>query len=59
VAFNAPKAAMGRQAETLMDTGVWVLPNPSGLNAHYTADTLAEAFAELRAAAEADASETS
>jgi TDG/mug DNA glycosylase family protein len=50
VAFDAPKAAMGRQAETLGDTGLWVLPNPSGLNAHYTPDTLAEAFAELRAA---------
>jgi TDG/mug DNA glycosylase family protein len=25
-----------------------VLPNPSGLNAHYTVDTLAAAFAELR-----------
>jgi TDG/mug DNA glycosylase family protein len=30
-------------------TPVWVLPNPSGLNAHYTVDTLAAAFAELRA----------
>ena len=31
-------------------TGVWVLPNPSGLNAHYNVDTLAAAFAELREA---------
>jgi TDG/mug DNA glycosylase family protein len=50
VAFDAPKAVMGRQNERLGETGLWVLPNPSGLNAHYTPDTLAEAFAELRAA---------
>jgi TDG/mug DNA glycosylase family protein len=30
---------------------VWVLPNPSGLNAHYTPDALATLFAELRIAA--------
>jgi len=29
---------------------VWVLPNPSGLNAHVTVDTLAAAYAELREA---------
>jgi len=50
VAFDAPKAVMGRQELVLGDTGVWVLPNPSGLNAHYTVDTLAEAFADLREA---------
>jgi TDG/mug DNA glycosylase family protein len=27
---------------------VWVLPNPSGLNAHYTLDAIAERFRELR-----------
>ena len=53
VAFNAPKAVMGRQAETLGETGLWVLPNPSGLNAHYTVDKLAEAFREFRLVAEA------
>lgn len=51
VAFEDPKAAMGRQSLTVGDTSVWVLPNPSGLNAHYTLDTLAAAYAELRAAA--------
>jgi double-stranded uracil-DNA glycosylase len=50
IAFNAPKAVMGRQEETLGETGVWVLPNPSGLNAHYNVDTLAAAYAELRVA---------
>jgi TDG/mug DNA glycosylase family protein len=31
---------------------VWVLPNPSGLNAHWTSETMAEEFARLREAAE-------
>ena len=50
-AFARPKAVMGPQDETIGGAGVWVLPNPSGLNAHYTVDTLAAAFAELREAA--------
>ena len=49
-AFARPKAAMGRQNDEIADVPVWVLPNPSGLNAHYTADMLAAAFAELRIA---------
>jgi TDG/mug DNA glycosylase family protein len=48
VAFGRPSATVGRQPETIGGTGIWVLPNPSGLNAHYTLDTLAAAFAELR-----------
>ncbi|NUR30637.1 MAG: G/U mismatch-specific DNA glycosylase [Catenulispora sp.] len=48
VAFDAPKAVTGRQAETLGDTGLWVLPNPSGLNAHWTTPKLVEAFQEFR-----------
>ena len=39
---------IGEQPDALGGTRVWVLPNPSGLNAHYTLDRLAEAFAELR-----------
>ena len=50
-AFGRPKATMGRQVDTIAGVPVWVLPNPSGLNAHYTADTLAAAFTELRLAA--------
>lgn len=53
VAFARPKAAIGPQSEGLHATHVWVLPNPSGLNAHYTPADLARAFAELRAAVEA------
>jgi double-stranded uracil-DNA glycosylase len=51
-AFGAPKAAVGRQPEVLGETRVWVLPNPSGLNAHYSAAALAEEFSLLRAAAQ-------
>ncbi len=49
-AFAAPKAAVGPQNETVGDTRVWVLPNPSGLNAHYTVDSLAAEFTRLREA---------
>ena len=49
-AFAAPRAAVGPQGRRLGRTRVWVLPNPSGLNAHYTPGTLAEEFARLRAA---------
>jgi TDG/mug DNA glycosylase family protein len=48
--FADRTASLGRQARRLGDTGVWVLPNPSGLNAHHTLDSLAASFAELRLA---------
>jgi TDG/mug DNA glycosylase family protein len=51
-AFGRPKATVGRQDERLGGAGVWVLPNPSGLNAHWTPTTLAEEFRHLREAAE-------
>jgi double-stranded uracil-DNA glycosylase len=47
-AFNQPKANVGRQSEMIGGTIVWVLPNPSGLNAHYQADELARLFRELK-----------
>ncbi|WP_425266183.1 G/U mismatch-specific DNA glycosylase [Amycolatopsis pretoriensis] len=51
-AFGFPKAGVGRQEHRIGDTRVWVLPNPSGLNAHWTPAGLAAEFAELRAASE-------
>ncbi|CAL9628887.1 G/U mismatch-specific DNA glycosylase [Streptomyces sp. Tu 3180] len=51
VAFDDRTARVGPQARTIGDTRVWVLPNPSGLNAHWTPATLAEEFARLREAA--------
>lgn len=47
VAFGERRAAAGRQERTLGPTGLWVLPNPSGLNAHHTPTTLAVAFGAL------------
>jgi TDG/mug DNA glycosylase family protein len=52
-AWERPKAVIGRQAETIGDTKIWVLPNPSGLNAHYQAKQLAQLFAELKTAVDA------
>jgi TDG/mug DNA glycosylase family protein len=49
-AFGRPEAKLGRQEERLGDTRLWVLPNPSGLNAHYQAAELAALFGELRRA---------
>jgi double-stranded uracil-DNA glycosylase len=49
-AFGKPHAVVGPQLEPLGPARVWLLPNPSGLNAHYTPATLAEEFARLRAA---------
>src|ERR1043165_521129 len=54
VAFGQPKAAVGRQPEKLEAATVWVLPNPSGLNAHYQLADLARLFRELREAVEND-----
>lgn len=51
-AFARPKARLGRQEETIGEAKLWVLPNPSGLNAHHRAEDLARLFAELRAAVE-------
>jgi TDG/mug DNA glycosylase family protein len=46
-AFGERLAAVGRQDRMIGTTRVWILPNPSGLNAHYTLPKLTEAFAEL------------
>ena len=47
-AFAKPKAVIGEQAERIHDARVWVLPNPSGLNANYQLPELARLFRELR-----------
>jgi len=46
-AFGERLAKMGKQDRMIGETRVWILPNPSGLNAHYTLPKLADAFAEL------------
>lgn len=49
-AFNQPKAIIGLQEDRIGETVLWVLPNPSGLNANYQPPALAKLFAELRSA---------
>ncbi len=51
IAFGRPKAVGGRQRDTLGATVIWLLPNPSGLNAHYLPAELAVRFGTLRVAA--------
>ena len=49
--FGKPRAVAGRQTESLGGAELWVVPNPSGLNAHATVATLADAYAEPARAA--------
>ena len=51
-AFARPKATVGAQDETIDGARLWVLPNPSGLNAHYQQPDLTVAYAALRDAVE-------
>ncbi len=48
-AFGRKHAAVGPQPETIGGARIWVLPNPSGLNAHYQAPDLARLYGEARA----------
>jgi len=50
-AFGLPKAVPGRQPEPLGPAELWVVPNPSGLNAHETVASLAQAYAAAARAA--------
>ncbi|HET9077010.1 MAG TPA: G/U mismatch-specific DNA glycosylase [Acidimicrobiales bacterium] len=52
VAFRRPAARIGRQPERIgEDSGLWLLPNPSGLQARYQLDDMIRLYGELRAAA--------
>lgn len=53
-AFGLPRAAMGRQPERLAGAELWVVPNPSGLNAHETVASLATAYGAAARAAGID-----
>jgi TDG/mug DNA glycosylase family protein len=50
-AFGRPRARLGRQEEPFEGAELWVVPNPSGLNAHETVDSLAQAYAQAARAA--------
>ena len=51
IAFARPKAQVGRQDEGLAGAQLWVVPNPSGLNAHSSLADLAAAYREVALAA--------
>jgi TDG/mug DNA glycosylase family protein len=51
VAMGQPRAVLGAQPERIAGAAVWLLPNPSGLNAHHQAGDLARLFGELKVAA--------
>jgi double-stranded uracil-DNA glycosylase len=50
IGFRRPKAGVGLQPETIGESKLWLLPNPSGLQAHYQMPELVELFGELRQA---------
>ncbi|MFY0407980.1 mismatch-specific DNA-glycosylase [Solicola sp. PLA-1-18] len=50
-AFGLPRTRQGRQPDDLHGSALWVVPNPSGLNAHETVETLAGAYREVAVAA--------
>ena len=50
-AFRRPRAVMGEQGEGFEGARLWIVPNPSGLNAHETVDSLAVAYREPAVAA--------
>jgi TDG/mug DNA glycosylase family protein len=54
VAFASPEAKVGEQPEKIGNSRVWVLPNPSGLNAHFTPKVLARVFRQFRLASGRD-----
>jgi TDG/mug DNA glycosylase family protein len=51
VGFGERGVRVGRQERRIGGSGVWVLPNTSGLNANYQIAELGRLFGELRAAA--------
>ena len=52
-AFDRRTAQIGPQDARIAESRVWVLPNPSGLNAHWSVQALGEEFGRFRAAVEA------
>ena len=52
IAFGQPKARFGLQEERIGPSRLWVLPNPSGLNASYQLPALSRLFRKVRQAAE-------
>jgi double-stranded uracil-DNA glycosylase len=55
LAFDQPRAVLGKQPDSIGTAQLYILPNPSGLNAHYTPAALARVFGEFRQTIEATA----
>ena len=51
IAFDRRRASTGRQDETFAGAELWIVPNPSGLNAHETITSLAAAYRRVAKAA--------
>ncbi|MEP6780406.1 MAG: G/U mismatch-specific DNA glycosylase [Gemmatimonadaceae bacterium] len=47
-AFGEPKATLGLQLAKILETSLWVIPNPSGLNANYQLPELIRLYGQLR-----------
>lgn len=58
IGFQSKHATIGKQEPMIGNTKVWLLPNPSGLNAHYSLEECISLFAELRKTASASAATT-
>jgi len=54
LAFGQPQAGFGLQEQRIGSSRIWILPNPSGLNASYQLPALARMFRKVRTAAEKD-----
>jgi TDG/mug DNA glycosylase family protein len=52
IAFQRPRAVLGLQPEMIEETKIWLLPSPSGLNAHHSPAALAHLFGQLKTAVE-------
>jgi TDG/mug DNA glycosylase family protein len=48
LAFDRPRATLGLQSERVGGAATWVVPNPSGLNAHHQLPDLARLYGQLR-----------
>lgn len=54
IAFRRPRAVLGEQPDRIADVPVWIVPNPSGLNAHATLASITAAYREVAIAAGID-----
>ncbi|MFO0877051.1 MAG: G/U mismatch-specific DNA glycosylase [Gemmataceae bacterium] len=56
--FSSPRATIGLQSERIGETRMWVLPSPSGLNAHHSLNDLVALFHDFRREVDGEAAES-